>query len=213
MKSFMKKAGSSIFILAAAFNLWAEKISVKVNPGFAFEKRAPQCALWLEDENGNFIDTIFVTKSAAGNSWKFSPENGRPESLPVWYHKAEISPSKKNVGNNNLDAVSAATPKKGIFAEKTVALNSSKNYVLKAEINQSFDYNDFWNKKNSGVNGQPSVIYGKEFSFAGENLEIVLDFLGTGSLIGDNGNIESGNSEKLTTALEIVSKIEATIEK
>lgn len=33
-----------------------------------------------------------------------------------------------------------------------------KEYLIKAEFNTSFDYNDFYTKKNSGVNGQPSVI-------------------------------------------------------
>ena len=83
-----------------------------------------------------------------------------------------------------------------------------KEYVIKAEFNTSFDYNDHYTKKNSGVNGQPSVIYSAKIpaGFNKENDEIKLSFEGCGSIDGSDGIVQSDVS-KLTTATEIVKLI------
>ncbi|MDD7579716.1 MAG: DUF2271 domain-containing protein [Treponema sp.] len=78
----MKKIFTSVLLSMAVTFIWAEKISVAVNPGEAYSKRAPQIAVWVEDSDGTYIDTLFVTKKASGNKWIGSPKDGRPESLP-----------------------------------------------------------------------------------------------------------------------------------
>jgi hypothetical protein len=70
------------------------------------------------------------------------------------------------------------------------------------EINHSFDYNGFWTKDNSGVNGQPSLIYHAKF-IAGTPAKINLMPFGYGSVDGSNGNITQG-FENFTTALTII---------
>ena len=188
----MKKFISVIFVLVSFAAAFAKEISVKVTPGENWkEKREPQVAVWLEDEEGNYIRTLYVTERAGHQSWIFGPKEGRPESLPVWYgaskngstaSKAEASPSTASAPSlsRDLDAVTGATPKSALTLTAQI---EDRACIIKAEFNNSFDYNDFYTKKTSGVNGQPSVVYTAKIPAdlaAGQ--EITLEFEGTGSL-------------------------------
>lgn len=230
----MKKIISTILIFMTFGAVFAREINIKVRPGQHWkEKREPQIALWLEDSGGNYIRTLYVTERAGHKSWIFGPKEGRPESLPVWYgasksgsiaSKAEASPSSPASPSGtkaspsaestssapspslsrSLDAVTGATPKSEL---NLTAQMEEGDYIIKSEFNNSFDYNDFYTKKSSGVNGQPSVVYSAKIPAnltAGQ--EISLDFAGTGSLTGGDGSI-SKNTQNLTTAKEIVKSV------
>ncbi len=164
-------------------------------------QKTPQLAAWVETTDGQYVETLFVTGKAAKKTWLGSPQGGRPDSLPVWYAVSTSS---------SVDAESSATPAgKEAFASGTGNLESGRAYVVKLEVNHSFDYNDAWPKKAgagdanySGVNGQPSVIYEGKI-VAGQSGKVVLEFLGQGSVNGSIGRIVPG-SEGLTTALSII---------
>ena len=188
----MKKIFASVLLSVAAAFIWAEKISVAVNPGEAYSKRAPQIAVWVEDSDGTYVGTLFVTKKASGNKWIGSPKYGRPESLPDWYRAKGQNPAVK-ISKDDLDATTSATPKKGIVISKDLELEKGKTYVFKCQANQSFDYNEYYTKKNSGVDGQPAVLYAGEMIPDGTEKEIKLEF--------------SGSREKLTTADKIIESI------
>ena len=188
----MKKIFASVLLSAAAAFIWAEKISVAVNPGEAYSKRAPQIAVWVEDSDGTYVDTLFVTRKASGNKWIGSPKDGRPESLPDWYRAKGQNPAVK-ISKDDIDATTSATPKKGIVISKDLELEKGKTYVFKCQANQSFDYNEYYTKKNSGVDGQPAVLYAGEMIPDGTEKEIKLEF--------------SGSREKLTTADKIIESI------
>ena len=167
---------------------------------------ASQCAVWLEDANGNYVRTLYVTQRASKRNWIVGPKAGRPESLPVWYHAAHYESVKGAPGNSDVDAVTAATPKGGVVFTAEIG---DGTYVIKAEFNTSFDYNDFYTKKNSGVNGQPSVVYEAKIP-SGTGGEIALSLTGTGSEDGSDGKIYTDVS-KLTTAKTIVDKVIVTV--
>ena len=205
----MKKL-TLLFILTLSLSfLYAKEIKISVGAGQHWkEKREPQFSVWLEDSNGNFIRTLYVTERASHKSWIMSPKEGRPESLPVWYHASKHESSKTKKHNDNdtqLDAVTSATPKGGIIFNAEI---EDKEYLIKAEFNTSFDYNDFYTKKNSGVNGQPSVIYSAKIpaDFNKESDEIKLSFEGCGSIDGSDGKVHP-DASKLTTATEIIKLI------
>lgn len=200
--------GLAVFVMLAG-KVFAKEITTSIIPGQMWSERSPQCAVWVEDENGTFIDTIYVTKSAAKKGWKFSPKEGRPDSLPVWYGAAGINPSAPVV--NNFDAVASATPKKSISITSNLNLQSGKKYIIKAEVNQSFDYNDYWTKKNSGVNGQPSLIYSGEFvteeHMSPNGSEVILSLQGHGDVDGKSKKIFTTEMEHITTAVQIIDKV------
>lgn len=204
MIRYLKKLFSVAAALAVCGSAFAKGITVSIGAGTNWkEKREPQVAVWLEDADGNYIRTLYVTSRAEKRSWIFSPKDGRPESLPVWYCASGENPAKSGGEKTALDAVSSATPKGGVIFGAEI--DGEKSYVLKAELNNSFDYNGFYTKKNSGVNGQPSVVYGAIIP-AGFTQEIRLELLGTGSLDGSDGIIHA-ETENLTTAQHIVSCI------
>lgn len=193
----MRKMFFAAVFLVLSTLAHAEKMSVALNPGEAFRNRAPQIAVWVEDEKGNFAGTVFVTKKASANRWIMAPEEGRPESLPDWYRAKGQNPADR-IGKDDLDATTGATPKKGIVASKEMSLEKGRLYVVKCQVNQSFDYNGTYTKKNSGVDGQPAVLYEGSFVCAGESQEIELKYV--------------GRHEGITSAKDILGKIYAVIE-
>jgi len=210
----MKKITTFVLALGIFSLLSAKEITVSVEPGNHWkQKMTPQAAIWLEDESGNYIKTLYVTKKIAKKKFIFAPKEGRPEALPVWQNASNTeaansfgSENKKNSAQL-FDAVTSATPKGTVIFTTDIG-QEKESFVIKAEFNTSFDYNDFYTKENSGVNGQPSVIYSAVIpkGFFTEAGKIILEFTGTGSLDGKDGKINP-SKEKLTTALEIVKMI------
>ena len=219
-----KKIFTGIFAVLLFQQLWAGdvpenfqevKIRVVVTLGSEWKgKFAPQLALWIQDSDGGAFQTIFVTKKASRKKFIFAPKDGRPESLPVWYHSGgNFSFSQSD---DEIDAVTSATPKGGFDAVKRMQLEHGKKYFIFAEVNKSFDYNEFYPKnaeKNSaeysGVNGQPSAVYCAEIDL--ENSEMKMELVGTGSIDGKSGLIEN-KIETLTTAKNLLEKILISIE-
>jgi len=161
------------------------------------KKKSPQIAAWIEDSDGNYIATIAISEKSAKGNWMSAPKEGRPEALPVWSHK------QQNYLATTLDAVSSATIKGSFGANiDRTSLVDGNSYNVYLEINHSFDYNDHWTKDNSGVNGQPSLVYQTQF-IAGQPGRIPLVPIGHGSADGSDGNIING-LENFTSALSIV---------
>jgi hypothetical protein len=173
---------------------WRSKMKV-----FIFSiKKSPQLAAWIEDSNGNYISTIAVSEKSAKGNWRSAPREGRPEALPIWNHKQQSF-----ISVDNLDAVSSVTIKGSFEADiDRESFVNGNTYNVFLEINHSFDYNDYWTKDNSGVNGQPSLIYHAQF-IAGKFGQIPLVPVGHGSVDGSDGNITNG-LEYFTSALNIV---------
>jgi len=64
-----------------------------------------QYAIWIEDESGRFVRSLFVTDyMGRRQGWKV-----RQQSLVTWAKAADIA----NTPQENIDAVSAATPQAG----------------------------------------------------------------------------------------------------
>lgn len=60
-----------------------------------------QFAVWIEDQDGNLIETLFVTKFTATKGWRI-----REETLPTWKNKANLADLKKD----EVDGITGATP-------------------------------------------------------------------------------------------------------
>ena len=138
----------------------------------AFKKNPPQFVLWMEDEEGNYISTIFATRKVATEGWIFNGGNRRLESLPYWMHKRNrqddkgvLLPSKDNP---LTDSISGATPKNDIeilFRPKS----NLQGFILFLELNHSTDFNSNWPKGaekgdpdwsgGEWGSGQPAVVY------------------------------------------------------
>jgi len=188
-------------------------LSVSIEPGkqwvstmwiaFIPKKKTPQFAIWLETADGAYVSTITVTKSSAKNQWIGNPKGGRPEALPVWENVRTASGSK-------IDAMSSATTEAAVSLDSSAGfLSLDTEYVIKLEVNTSYDYNEFWpknakagNANYSGVNGQPSLVYECRFR-AGKAQTVEFLPVGQGSVDGTNGQIKQG-LEGITTALQMI---------
>ena len=158
----------------------------------------PQLAVWVESDTGD-PETVFVTQGAGKNKWMFADE--RPGALPVW---TGVRPDEKSPA---VDAVSGATPSgeahtiHWLIPEKY----NGKNVTVFIEANVSFDYNEFYTKKEnnpgySGVNGQPSVVWRSFFHVDNKPNQMTPEMIGHGHVLGKNSAIESDMSGITTAA-------------
>jgi hypothetical protein len=211
-------------VAAATFAAGSSELSLSMKPGRAWSsvkwfgifpvRLSPQLAAWIETAEGRYVATIAVTEKAARKSWTAAPAGGRPESLPIWYHAAGGPVSD---GFAAVDAASSATPKGPVdLGLAAGALEPGATYVVKLEVNKSFDYNEAWPKGAkvgqagfSGVNGQPSVLYEARF-VAGSAGSVGLEPVGRGAVDGSSGEIAPG-LEGLSTALEILDSATLTV--
>ena len=191
----------------------------------------PTFAIWLEDENGQYLESLFVTEyfatgifghaDAGDGSWKAGKgESIRPASLPYWSHKRNVisrdSLFVPTPENPVTDAVTGATPA-GSFVMKTSAKQElPQKFTVLFEINQTWDWNDYWtNNKYSDNNdykasAQPSVVYKAEISKSITDEIITLEAIGHGHYSGSDGSLADDLST-LTTALQIANRIEVKI--
>jgi hypothetical protein len=191
----------------------------------------PSFAIWIEDLDGNFIETLYVTQYFAkgvfghGESepgkWKNEPgEVRRPAALPYWSHKRNIkapdglyAPSPETAVP---DALTGATPK-GNFTLKTGSkVADDISFRVLMEINQPWDSNNFWtNNKfpddfNYKTSLQPSLVYEAVISPATPKDEYFLNPIGHSHPSGKTGELFT-DLTTITTAKEIFSKISVQI--
>lgn len=174
-------------------------------------KSPPQLAVWTETPDGEFLETLYVTRRAGEQSWRSAPldktpsdEISRPEALPVWQHRAR---------GEELDGRTGATPKEGYGIASRVSRDEIRVFL---EVNHSTDFNNRFPKEappeSSGYSGgpwgsgQPSLIYGALLEGGGRVVE--LELLGHGSPDGSNGGIHP-TMTGITSARGIIGSVRA----
>ncbi len=192
---------------------WSEPmertLEVTVVPGESFEHKhrfgiinktlRPQIAVWAMDAEGNFITTIFVTKRGGTRKWIGGED--RPEALPVWY--AAAGTEEKDAP----DTVTGATPKRESEISWHPPGERKGSFVtIAAEVNSSFDYNDTYTEGNSGVNGQPSIVYSASLELDNLDRKVIMAPKGTGDVAGESGEVRT-SLKGITSAARIVESI------
>lgn len=189
-----------------------EQFTLELVPGKNYESSTrwfvfkmpiyPQLAVWIESEEGRYLRTLFVTKKGGKKKWISAPKEGRPEALPVWNH----------LWQGEIDGITAATSKAETFrTSKFTDTLLPGNYVIKLETNISYDYNSNYTKENSGVNGQPSLVYQALLTTNKDSCCAVFLPVGTGSKDGSDGKIY--NLDGIDSAFELFSKMMITYRK
>ncbi|MCJ7772394.1 MAG: hypothetical protein MUP22_04585 [Desulfobacterales bacterium] len=177
-----------------------------------------QIAIWLVNEQGEFVDTVYVTRKIAqkglgnrGGGLDDKLGGSRLSVFPVWAHQRGV-----DYGGGNfyppkdkalVDAITSATPKSGEFIWIWLPQKSLKpgKYYYYIEVNKSFDDNEHNNY--SWYRGQPSVIWQGNL-FVGQQLsESKAKIIGHGDAAGKDGKIYPDLSS-LTTALRLIEKAE-----
>jgi len=138
----------------------------------------PLMAVWLEDEQGNYIQTLFVPKAIATGVFRYgSNASGKwveaakraPQTLPYWSHKRGVMASDglymPDPENPVADAYSGATPVTSFVMKSRADNQLSSKFRVMFEVNQNWDWNEYWTndkypgERNYLFNAQPSVIY------------------------------------------------------
>lgn len=127
-----------VFILlipaALSFAQIAPRAEKGVEISFTFTRQSGiasnQFAVWVEDDKGNHVKTLYVTRFTAAKGWKT-----RPDSLPGWTKASGMAAG----GKGSADAASGATPKTGTvkyvwdYTGENGRRVSGGNYVVKIE--------------------------------------------------------------------------------
>ena len=187
----------------------------------------PSMALWVENPEGKYIETLFVTQYVATGSYehgdlgegKWSDKPGvarRPASLPYWAHKRGIKaadglyiPSRENP---LPDALTAATPKGNFKLNTSLTSPQNGKFRLMLEVNQPWDSNKFWTNnrfpddKEYFTSLQPSLVYSAIIDPAETGDPVFLNPVGHGHPSGADGKLFT-DLTTLTTAKEIIHSV------
>jgi len=187
----------------------------------------PSFAIWTEDLDGNYIETLYVTQYVAKGKfahgelepghWKNEPgEARRPATLPYWAHKRGIkAPDGLYIPSSETevpDALTTATPKSNFTLETATSYSGNKKFRVLMEINQAWDSNRFWTNNKFPDNNdyfgslQPALVYAVTINLQNSENEYHLNPIGHSHPTGANGKL-STDLTTLTTAKKIAHKI------
>ena len=194
----------------------------------------PQIAIWTEDTLGNYLQTLFVTKSTAKglffggrNKENFkdfdkkkeaSGNYRRVDALPVWSHKRGVRHADGMYAPSNTgplaDGITGATPVDNFHLSTSTDYTSK--FLLKIEINVAFDDNEYYSAfdfpddeifhNGTGQLGQPSILFETLIDMTDTNNYYLMELAGHGHHSARTGLVYKDLST-LTTALQIVKRI------
>ncbi len=189
----------------------------------------PLFAIWAEDMEGRYIQTLYVAKSIATSVFNYGDRSQgswtdgvvrRPAALPYWSHKRGVKASDGLYvplpDNPVPDAYSGPTPKNDFILETRLDEPGPDSYYVLLEVNQPWDWNDYWTNNKFPDNeeyktsSQPAVVYRALVDKRNGNGPFVMEVIGHSHYSGNDGSLTEDVST-LTTALEIAARIEVRI--
>lgn len=189
----------------------------------------PLLAVWLEDMEGNYIQTLYVAKSIATGvfqrgkpEWQHWAEGEvrRPAALPYWGHKRGVKAADglyvPDKTTQVPDAYSGATPKGDFILQTKPDQPVSKPFRVLLEINQPWDWNQYWTNNKFPddpeykTSSQPAVVYE---AIIDPNVKGKTEMkpIGHSHYSGKDGTLTSDLST-LTTALQIAGRITVIVQ-
>jgi hypothetical protein len=203
-------------------------IDLKAGPWFRFLDQedgfelTPQIAIWVADDEGRYLDTLYVTQSEAKSEYSPTQEGQivrRPEALPVWGHARGVK-AADGIFSPTRDAplpdvVTTASPLESAYF-LTRARTSLRRFQLLVEVSNAYDFNDYYNVRafpddpvymGDGKPAQPSAVYRGVLDLdARDSQYVVLRLAGHGHVTGKDGAIDPDVSH-MTTGLQIVDRV------
>lgn len=109
-----------------------------------------QFAVWIEDVDGNYIKTLYVTRFTATKGYK-----KREESLPRWVKASGIS----SLSKKQVDAFTSATPKRGSLTYIWDGRDEDDHFVEAGEYHYFVEGTILWE---NGVTYSGRITLGDE---------------------------------------------------
>lgn len=185
----------------------------------------PLMAIWVEDLNGSFVQTLYVAESIGKGVFKHGDssrgfwmpgEIRRPAALPYWGHKRGIRADDglyiPTPEDPVADAYSGPTPDKSFILHTRLDEPGLNQFRVLFEINQTWDWNEYWtnNKypddEEYKTSCQPALVYAATIDLDRSEQEYQLEIIGRSHHSGADGNLYD-DIETLTTALHIAEGI------
>ena len=198
-------------------------ISIKFEKGK--EHNHPLFAIWLADEKGVYIQTLYVSESIGRANFKHAVHKAghwmegeilRPAALPYWAHQRNIkneygtyNPTKKHPVP---DAYTGATPASSFILNTRTGKPLDGKYKILLEVNQSWDWNEYWTNDRFPddieyrTSSQPALVYEAAFDTNHLKAEYIMKPIGHSHYSGADGSLDP-DLNSLTTALQIARKI------
>ncbi len=185
----------------------------------------PLMAIWAEDEEGNYIQTLFVAESIGKGIFQHGDATTgkwlpgairRPAALPVWSHSRGV---KEPDGlfipvpeHAVADAYTGATPQISFTLNTRLDRPGPDRFNVLFEVNQTWDWNEYWTNNKFPEDSiyktscQPSLIYKTLVDLNDDKTEYPMEVIGRGHHSGKDGKIYT-DLETMTTALNIAQSI------
>ncbi len=224
-----KKKAQQTEVLVMKTNVGGQGIGLEVEMRIGEHHNHPMMAIWVEDTAGNYLQTLYVNQSVATSIYGHGDKSSgawqpgtirRPAALPYWGHKRGIEASDglsiPDPLNPVPDAYTGATPPGDFILQTHTDQPITGKFNLLFEINQSWDWNDYWNNGlfpedyEYRTSAQPAVVYCATIDLSDTDAEYVLKPIGHSHYSGADGSLDPDLST-LTTALEIISEIKVRI--
>ena len=199
-------AGNPVTISLTKGARWSHKFT----PGPFVIYVYPQVVFWIENGNGELLETIYIT----GTNGKYS-KNATKKKLddeffrqcfPVWADRLIQAHKKLPTAEDPYpDTITSATPQSS-FDLNTKIGEVPLSFTIYAEINKSMDYNKFYTKEATDWVGQPSVVYAAEIGEIVKGQAYSLKPVGHSAIVSDDGSLHR-DFDGIDTALELVSEI------
>jgi hypothetical protein len=210
------KSGSSLEVITT--NVGSDGVPVKIEFRKGSSHNHPLMAIWLEDIDGNYLETLYVAASIGtgifGHGkvnkgvWESGPLS-RPAALPYWWHKYGYLPEPET---KVPDAITGPTPQNDFMLDSRITTSSGPIVNVLFEINQSWDWNEYWtNDKFPGdadymSSSQPAVVYMVTIDLEKTDTIYTMQVAGHSHYSGKDGKLYDDISS-LTTALDIAGVI------
>ncbi|MFT3752014.1 MAG: hypothetical protein QM800_03785 [Paludibacter sp.] len=194
------------------------------------EHNHPLFAIWLADENGKFIQTLYVSESIGKGVFKHANRNTghwlageiqRPAALPYWAHqrgvKNEFGTYLPTPRQPEVDAYTGATPQTSFILHTKTQKRLEGKYKIMLELNQTWDWNEFWTndmypaEKEYRTSCQPALVYEADIDINNLSEEIIMKPIGHSHYSGADGSLNTDLST-ITTALKIAKKITVKVD-
>jgi hypothetical protein len=193
------------------------------------EHNQPLMAVWIEDTNGNYIQTLYVAESIAKGvfghgdkttgKWLPGPIR-RPAALPVWAHSRGVMEEDSlfipTQATAIPDAYTSPTPPAHFVLMARADKLLPEVFNIFFEINQTWDWNEYWtnNKypddEDYKTSCQPALVYKAYVKKSERKSKRELQLVGHSHYNGSDGEIYS-DINTITTARNITKSITVEI--
>lgn len=197
-------------------------MTLKLEKGTGYNH--PLIVMWLETEEGKFIETLFLTETIGkemstqviNSSGKKKKESADiPAALPYWKHQSEAGDSggllQSGQNNRITDAIIRPVPGGSFDLSFHLSNCPAGNCRILIELNQSNESGEYGGSHHSNepefiTSSQPSVIYEAVVDPHILPDSILMGPIGLGNETAKTGILRA-NREAMTSSLQIASKI------